>query len=141
MCTAALCSFRKRRLCCAEADPAGGSAATSEGFRNYIQEAFGARDTALQPRSVLLSTFQQRLQALDVPQPLSAVVSHGSWPPTHSISRHATTVQLAMPMSLTGSGGSRIVRKRKGYSSPSGRGCAARKAKAQGALMSVLHVR
>ena len=106
-----------------------------------MQEAFGASDMALQPRSLLLSAFQQRLQAVDVPQPLSAVVSHGSWPPARSISSHETALQLAVPTSPTSSAGSRIVRKRKGCRSLSDRDCSPRKSKAQGALMSMLHAR
>ncbi len=95
-------------------------------------KAFGAYDTSLQPQSALLSAFQQRLQALDVPQSLSAVVSNGSWLPADIISSPATTLQLALPASVTGGSGSSIVRKRKGYSSPSDRGRPLRKSKAEG---------
>ncbi len=103
-------------------------------------KAFGASDTSLQPQSALLSAFQQRLQALDVPQPLSAVVSHGSWPPTSVLSSRETSLQLALPMLVTSSAGSSIVRKRKGYSSPSDRGRHPRKAKAEGELEGLPHV-
>ena len=102
-----------------------------------MQEAFDMSDAALEPQSALLSAFQQRLQALDVPEPLSAVVSHGSWPPVDAISIHETAFQLALPMSPTGSGGGSIVRKRKGASSLPDRGRPLRKSKAQGVLAAV----
>ena len=99
-----------------------------------MREAFGAgaHDAALQPHSALLSAFQQRLQALDVPQLLSAVVSRRSWPPTDAIGSHDSTFQLAQPSSAAGSAGSSVVRKRKGYSSLLDRGHPPRKSKAQG---------
>ena len=124
-----------RGLCCAEGHPEGSSSIASDGFREYMLRAFGASDASLQPQSALLSAFQQRLQALDVPQPLLAVISQASWPPTDVISSHETTLQLAPPAAVTSSGGSSIMRKRKGYSSPSDRGRPPRKSKAEGVLM------
>ena len=121
------------RVCCADCGHgAAGSVGATEGFPAYMQEVFGTHDTRLEPRSTMRSAFQQRLQALDSPQMLSAVISQGSWPPKDAISRCESSFQLAAPMSPTGSGSSSVVRKRKGYSILSDRGRPPRKSKAEG---------
>ena len=97
-----------------------------------MQEVFGTHNPKLEPRSAMRSAFQQRLQALDSPQMLSAVISQGSWPPKDAISGCESSFQLVEPTSPSGSGSSSIVRKRKGYSVLSDRGRPPRKSKAEG---------
>ncbi len=111
---------------------AAGNVGATEGFPAYMQQVFGTHDPRLEPRSAMRSAFQQRLQALDSPQMLSAVISQGSWPPKDAISGCESSFQLVAPTSPTGSGSSSVVRKRKGYSVLSDRGRPPRKSKAEG---------
>lgn len=106
--------------------------AAAEGFQDYMGMVFGGCDAELEPPSALLAAFCQRLHTLDSPEPLSAVLSHGAWPPADVISSSGAAFQLALhPSPNSGTSGG-VPRKRKGESSLADRGRPPRKAKGEG---------